>query len=256
MRVALTRIIQQYIPWAGAVGLTLDASEIGRLSPGQCLLYSPVAADRAVLPHPCIPSAQHDREKTLDVLVPAYHFERHGFGTGGDRCLRVIGPVGRPFTVDPKTRRALLVDGGSLQAPLLLLVHRLVELGVEITYLAVRRDGAHPVPSSVFPPEIEYHIVEDSRLGGAEPALAKSLDSFVPWADAMYVAVGQEHVQAIVNVLRRRLLRLRKGYAQGLVMPGLLPCGVGACDLCTIATRDGYRRLCRDGLVFDLLSLI
>src|SRR5437879_6249508 len=99
MRVALARIIQQYSPWTGAIGLTLDASEIGRLSPGQCLLCSPISADRTVLPQPCMPSAQHDRENTLDVLVPADRFERFGLGIGGDRCVRLIGPVGRPFTI-------------------------------------------------------------------------------------------------------------------------------------------------------------
>jgi dihydroorotate dehydrogenase electron transfer subunit len=203
-----------------------------------------------------MPSAQHDREKTLDVLIPAERFERHCFGSRGDRTLRILGPVGRPFTVDPRTRRALLVDGGSVQSPLLLLVHRLVELGVEVTYIAVTRDGEYPVPSSVFPPEIEYHIVEDDKRSAAKPSLVESLDNFVPWADAMYVSVGQQQIHAIINVLRRRLMRLRKGFGQALVMPDLLACGVGACDLCTIATRDGYRRLCRDGLVFDMLSLI
>jgi NAD(P)H-flavin reductase len=256
MRVALAKIVQEYRPWEGAIGLTLDATEIGGISPGQCMLYSPIPADRNVVPYPCMPSAQHYREKTVDVLIPAQRFDRHCMGPDSGRTIRIVGPIGRPFTVDSRTRRALLVDGGSVLAPLLLLVHQLIEQGIEVTYIAVKRDDQHLVPSSVFPPEIEYHIVEDNNSGPSEPALAKSLDNFVPWADAMYVSVGQEDIQVIINVLRRRLLRMRRGFAQALVMPDLLACGIGACDLCTIATREGYRRLCRDGLVFDLLSLI
>jgi dihydroorotate dehydrogenase electron transfer subunit len=35
-----------------------------------------------------------------------------------------------------------------------------------------------------------------------------------------------------------------------------MPCGVGACDICPVETRQGQRHLCTDGPVFDLLELI
>jgi hypothetical protein len=135
------------------------------------------------------------------------------------------------------------------------LVHRLVEQGLEVTYLALVQEGAAPVAAAVLPPEIEYYAV-DARQGDAGGLpMARALDGLVPWADAVYVSVATEHLYIIVSALRRKLLRLRKGFAQALVVPDSLACGVGACDLCTITTRDGYRRACRDGLVFDLLSL-
>jgi Iron-sulfur cluster binding domain of dihydroorotate dehydrogenase B len=81
------------------------------------------------------------------------------------------------------------------------------------------------------------------------------IETLLLWADSLYLALDFESLPHILNALRRGLMRLRKGFAQAIVLPDLLPCGVGACDPCTIVTREGYRRVCRDGLVFDLLTL-
>ena len=104
-------------------------------------------------------------------------------------------------------------------------------------------------------PEVEYVLPPDAE-GYGDGALLGAVDELLPWADQLFLALPQALLPPLLDTLRRRLLRLRKGFAQALLLPGLLPCGVGACDLCTLPTRDGYRRLCRDGLVFELLSLV
>jgi dihydroorotate dehydrogenase electron transfer subunit len=172
-----------------------------------------------------------------------------------DDALLITGPVGRPFQVDKRVRRALLVDDGAAVAPLLYLLHRLVELSVEVTYLAIRRDPGDGVPARALPPEIEYIAIEAAGIHEANAGLAARIETLLPWADSLYLALDFESLPHILNALRRGLMRLRKGFAQAIVLPDLLPCGVGACDLCTIVTREGYRRVCRDGLVFDLLTL-
>jgi len=117
--------------------------------------------------------------------------------------------------------------------------------------LVVPRIAERPVmPASALPPEVEY-------VTPAADDLLETLSGLLEWADALYLATAADQLPAILTLLRRRLLRLRKGFAQVLLLPPpSMPCGIGACDLCIVRTSGGFRRACRDGLVFDLLSLV
>jgi len=256
MQIATARILQHYEPWQGAVGLTLDAHALGMPKPGQCLLCSPVGHACGVVPVAGLPATYRDPERTIDVLLPADFASRlSGFLPPEGLSIRVLGPVGRPFALDRRDRRALLVDGGSPLAPLLYLVQHLVERGLEVTYLACRRPQVAPVPARALPPEIEYVHLDLEADTDTRP-LSRALDDLVPWADGLYASVGADQLPAIAHALRRRLLRLRKGFAQAFIMPTALPCGVGACDLCATKAAGRSLRPCKDGLVFDLLDLV
>jgi NAD(P)H-flavin reductase len=47
----------------------------------------------------------------------------------------------------------------------------------------------------------------------------------------------------------------RRGVAGQLALESPMACGFGACYGCVVATRDGYRRVCVDGPVFDAALL-
>jgi dihydroorotate dehydrogenase electron transfer subunit len=166
-----------------------------------------------------------------------------------DRPLRLRGPGGRPFVVEAKTRRALLVGQNEGLGPLLHLAAQLVRRSLDVTLVVPRTPESPFMPASALPPEVEY-------VTPGEGDLLERLGGLLEWADALYLATASDQLPAILTLLRRRLLRMRKGFAQALLAPPLMPCGIGACDLCTVRTPSGYRRACRDGLVFDLLSLV
>jgi dihydroorotate dehydrogenase electron transfer subunit len=256
MRSSLATVLQLYHPWPRAIGLTLASNDLSVPVPGQCLLIGRESQALPQMMRLAMPTNFNKHDNTLDVLL---RFEAGESFTWGrvqrDDTLLITGPIGRPFLVDKRVRRALLVDDGSAMAPLLYLLHRLVELSVEVTYLAIRRDPGDGVPARALPPEIEYIAIEAAVNHEANAGVAARIETLLPWADSLYLALDLESLPHILTALRRGLMRLRKGFAQAIVLPDLLPCGVGACDLCTIVTREGYRRICRDGLVFDLLTL-
>jgi NAD(P)H-flavin reductase len=45
------------------------------------------------------------------------------------------------------------------------------------------------------------------------------------------------------------------GAAAQLALEAPMACGYGACYGCVVATRDGYKRVCLDGPVFDATEL-
>jgi dihydroorotate dehydrogenase electron transfer subunit len=166
-----------------------------------------------------------------------------------DRPLRLLGPAGRGFSIDGRTRRALVMGSGEGLGSLLLLTTELLRRGADVTFISTAGHPERAAPAGALPHEVEY-------LTPAPEHRLAQLEELLPWADALYLAVAQAILPDILTLLRRRLLRLPKSFAQALVRPVPVPCGVGACDLCIIETTKGYRRVCKDGPVFDLPTLI
>ncbi|MGH2345721.1 MAG: hypothetical protein ACRDG4_10880, partial [Chloroflexota bacterium] len=166
-----------------------------------------------------------------------------------DRPLRLVGPGGRGFVVEGRTRRALLVGSGTGVGALLQLTTLLLGRGLDVTFVWAAEGKNGAMPAGALSPEVEYVTPEPDHL-------LTNLEQLLPWADALYLALPTDLLPPVASLLRRRLPRLRKGFAQSLIPPPAMPCGVGACDLCTVRTSGGYRRACRDGLVFDLQALV
>ncbi len=247
MREVAAEFVDRFEPWDAAVVVRLAVPDLGQVTPGQFVLLANREPFGRVQPVPLLPSAQQMGE-TVDVLLPdlgaAADLDR---ALRLDRPLRLLGPAGRGFAVEGRTTRALMVGSGHGLGALLMLTVKLLGRGMDVTFVWAA-DGAPAMPAGALPPEVEYVTPEPERF-------LSSIEERVTWADALYLALPSALAPAVASLLRRRLLRLRKGFAQALLSPPAMPCGVGACDLCTVRTLGGYRRACRDGLVFDLQAL-
>ena len=239
----------RFSPWETAAALRLDTPDLTVLVPGQFVLLGAAGRARPVIPIPVLPWAQ-TAGATLDVLFTDPQQLDHLDGVLRlDRPMRLLGPAGRGFSIEGRTRRALLAGSGVGLGPLLHLTAELLRRGLDVTFVSTALESERHAPAGALPHEVEYLTPAPNRR------LAE-LEDLALWADALYLATSAELLPDVLSMLRRRLLRLRKGFAQALVPPGPLPCGVGACDLCVVRTAAGYRRACRDGLVFDLPTLI
>jgi dihydroorotate dehydrogenase electron transfer subunit len=253
MRAVQGAVVEWEAAWPAYARVRLTVPDLGAVGPGQALLAKPMSARDPLLARVMMPSLQDPGSQVVECLAREENLRGNGAAAGwhaGDR-LAVVGPVGRSFQVEHRTRRALLVGGGPGISALLLLTRGLMRHGAETTFLSWPDSDGAIMPGSELPPEVEYVVAPPDQT-----ALPQQLEALATWADQLFLAVAPGALPWVLDVLRRRLLRLRRGFAQALLATELLPCGVGACDLCTIPVRDGYRRLCRDGLVFDLLSLV
>ena len=253
MRVLTGRLLDRQEQWPGVWGLRVSAPDLGAIAPGQYVLVGGHAQLDRLLCAPMIPSHLDPGAGLLDLL----YTPRPGAAPRADerwlvdQDVLLVGPGGRSFQIDGRSRRVLAVGEGSACGALLLLARTLVERGLEMTFIGTGDGEAPPMPGALLPPEVEYLLAPEGP-----DRLLQLVEEVLPWADQLVLALPRASLHPILGLLRRRLLRLRKGFAQALLAPDSLPCGVGACDLCTVATRDGYRRLCRDGLVLDLLTLV
>ncbi len=162
-----------------------------------------------------------------------------------------IGPLGRPFALDSRSRTLLLLGEGQGIAPLLPLAADVLSRGGSVTLLATAASAALLPPAFLLPEAIEYESAVGDPL-----ALLRAGDSRgrMLWADQLCAALAAEQIAPLRDLVRAAKLRWDRRFAAMLPHSRAL-CGVGACGLCPIATRDGVKLACSDGPVFDLRDL-
>ncbi|HEY4189534.1 MAG TPA: hypothetical protein VGM28_03855 [Candidatus Limnocylindrales bacterium] len=184
----------------------------------------------------------------------------------------MIGPLGRPFEVDPRSRHLLLIAEGPAIAAVRLLVDEAVRDGRSVTLLFGALSSADVYPTSLLPDEVEYVVATaDGSLGHRGPVL-ELVQAYEGWADQAFaagppallgglarLAVGRRGRLGVATLGRKRgggrpaapgsPEARRKAWLQVLVQPAF-GCAAGTCLGCVVAGASGPVRACREGPAF------
>jgi dihydroorotate dehydrogenase electron transfer subunit len=186
----------------------------------------------------------------------------------GDK-IDIFGPLGNGFTIRPESRRLLLVAGGIGIAPLVFLMQQTSPRHqITLIHGAATATQLYPFPSagkkqsgpSSLPKGVQYvPVTEDGSLG-QKGRVTDLLPDFLGRADQVYACGPVDMYKTMAEMSlpvpkqsRRSNLKLEKCQVSLEVRMG---CGFGACYGCTIDTRKGLKRVCRDGPVFELQDII
>jgi len=189
--------------------------------------------------------------------------------------IDILGPLGKGFTIGPKSKNLLLVAGGIGIAPLVFLMQQ-ASSQHRITLIHGATTVTQIYPDSCQLPAVSYQrvqfvpVTEDGSMGQTGMA-TDILPDFLDWADQVYACGPVGMYKAMALTLDSSPL---KGEGRIIVGEGLVPshnlklkksqvslevrmgCGFGACYACTINTKTGLRQVCRDGPVFELDDII
>lgn len=173
-------------------------------------------------------------------------------GRPGD-VMDVLGPIGHGWVVPEGITRALVVAGGLGAAPMGMLVERLAEQGVQVTFAQGAPSAGKLLARELFDSLCRRSVVatDDGSAGtcGFVTVLsAEQLERERP--DVVYVC-GPEPMQRIVADQCAAA-----GVPCQVSLERLMACGIGACLSCVVATRDGQKRACVDGPVFDAADVL
>ncbi len=256
--------------------LTLAAPDLASAArPGQYLLLRCADAHSAdPLLRRALFVAQVDRSRgsvallyTPDEAGTAWLATRRS----GDQ-LDSLGPLGTPFNLDNRTRNLLLLGTGPGLAALFALAHSAVQRGCAVMLLAAASCNDRLPPPFLLPAEVEYQastasdeavftLLEGDRPSGNSSKVSGSNAPRLPsstlplaWADQLCAALPPHLLAPLAAHVRATKLRWAPGFAT-VALDGALPCGIGVCQCCLIATREGLRTRCKDGPVFDLRDL-
>jgi dihydroorotate dehydrogenase electron transfer subunit len=209
--------------------------------------------------------------------VVTIHFRITGVGTAwlarmkpGDKS-EMLGPLGRPFEVDPRTRHVLLIAGGLGMAGVRSLADESLAANRQVTMLFGAASASEVYPSSLLPEEVEYIVSTDDGSFGHHGRVTELVTKFEGWADQAFACGPHPMLAALAGAAATRQRRLgvaslgpRKrtrnaplGSAQArrrawlqVSMEQNMGCAVGACLGCVMMGVDGPQRVCREGPVF------
>jgi dihydroorotate dehydrogenase electron transfer subunit len=211
--------------------------------------------------------------------VITIHFRTIGRGTEWFTRLRpgdpvdMLGPLGRPFEVDPRSRHLLLIAGGLGMAGVRSLADEAIRDGRQVTVLFGAASARDVYPSSLLPDEVEYVIATDDGSVGQRGFVTQLVPEYEAWADQAFACGPAPMLAALARLAAGRRERLgvaklgrkrgagkpdavgspaarRKAFLQ-VSMEQNMGCAVGACLGCVVMSTSGVpQRVCREGPVF------
>ena len=207
------------------------------------------------------------------------HFRTIGRGTEWFTHLRpgdiidMLGPLGRPFEVDPRSQHLLLIAGGLGMAGVRSLADEAIRDGRQVTLLFGAASARDVYPTSLLPDEVEYVIATDDGSVGHHGYVTDLIPAYEAWADQAFACGPEPMLQALARLAATRSQRMgvaklgrKRGSGKGIPagspnarrraflqvsMEQRMGCAVGACLGCVVmATSGNPQRVCREGPVF------
>src|SRR6187401_1889722 len=120
------------------------------------------------------------------------HFRVIGRGTDWFTRLRpgdeidLLGPLGRPFEVDSRSRHLLLVAGGLGMAGVRMLADEAIRDGRQVTLLFGAQSAREVYPSNLLPDEVEYVVATDDGSLGHAGYVTDLVPDYEMWADQAF----------------------------------------------------------------------
>jgi dihydroorotate dehydrogenase electron transfer subunit len=211
--------------------------------------------------------------------IVTIHFRVIGRGTDYFTRLRpgddidMLGPLGRPFEVNPRTQHLLLIAGGLGIAGVRMLADEAIQAGRRVTLLFGAASAREVYPSNLLPDEVEYIVATDDGSLGHAGYVTDLIPDYEAWADQAFacgpaamlrvlagLAAGRRQRLGVAKLGRKRgagkgdpsgsAAARRKAFLQ-VSMEQNMGCAVGACLGCVVKAASGPPlRVCREGPVF------
>jgi dihydroorotate dehydrogenase electron transfer subunit len=190
--------------------------------------------------------------------------------------IDILGPLGKGFIIEPKSKHLLLVAGGIGIAPLAFLTqhsssqHQITLIhGVSIAAQLYPFSSAGKKRSKLphLPNRVQFIPVTVDGSVGQKGMATDIMPDFLDWADQVYACGPVDMYKTMALTLNPSPLKgEEKGEGEKRSNPKLkkcqvclevrMGCGFGACYSCTMNTKKGLKQVCRDGPVFELDDII
>ncbi len=158
--------------------------------------------------------------------------------------INLIGPLGNGFNIYENLGDVALVSGGIGIAPMLETAKKFKEYNnsSKLDLYAGFRDDVYLINEiNEFTDNI--YISTDTGKYGHKGFVTDILN--VGEYDTILCCGPEKMMKKVIDMCKEKNVRIY------VSMEKHMACGVGACLVCTCKTKDGHKRTCKDGPVFD-----
>jgi dihydroorotate dehydrogenase electron transfer subunit len=166
--------------------------------------------------------------------------------------LDLLGPLGNGFSIETTSKKLLLAAGGMGIAPLAFLTQQALSDGKSVKMILGARKKERLFPKDFLPKGIELFIITEDGTEGDKGKISDILPKYVDWADQIF-ACGP---LAMYKSISRQTKNWTKRKPVQVSLEVRMGCSIGACFSCSIKTKNGMKRVCSDGPVFNLDDVI
>jgi dihydroorotate dehydrogenase electron transfer subunit len=177
--------------------------------------------------------------------------------------IDLLGPLGNSFdyqSLKISNRQPILVAGGIGVAPLMLLAERLVAgnrraaIGKVQVLIGARAKEQVLCEKEFKKIGCDVKIATDDGSAGFSGRVTALLEEVLLVADyrlpAIYGCGPKPMLRELARICRK------KNIPAQVSLEAHMACGIGACLGCVVSTKNGYKRVCKDGPVFETENLI
>jgi dihydroorotate dehydrogenase electron transfer subunit len=163
--------------------------------------------------------------------------------------------LGNGFTIESSSNNLLLVAGGIGIAPLRFLADKGISMGKNVTMLVGARYRKGHLPDSYLAPQVRIiRTIENGRQSGEyrKGMVVDMLSEYVAWADQIFACGPKAMYEALSDSLEAQKARSPVQVSLEVRMG----CGTGVCYTCSIRTKQGMKRVCKEGPIFNIRDII
>ncbi len=227
-----------------------SASQNHKIIPGQFFMLKSLN-NEFLLPRPI--SVNDCDENTVTFL---YRIEGEGTkvisNLAESSMIQVFGPLGNGFDLDKLNGRVAIIGGGIGTAPLLYLAKKLenkpdIYLGFKDTTYGI--DEFKKYANKIL------IATEDGSEG--QKGFVTSLLNFNDY-DCVVSCGPEVMMDAVMDACAKSNIEnnLDREIACYVSLEKRMACGLGACLGCVVETKDGMKRVCKDGPIFEARELL
>jgi dihydroorotate dehydrogenase electron transfer subunit len=163
--------------------------------------------------------------------------------------LEVLGPLGTPYPIPSKDRIPLVVAGGIGIASVLpfLQSHK----GRAIVFYGARTLDEILMLDEIKSMSTEVNVSTDDGSMGTKGNIVDLLNNYLETgrhASSRFVLYACGPLPMLKAVSK---VAVSRGITAYISMEEHMACGLGACLGCVVKTRTGYKRVCKEGPVFN-----
>jgi len=183
--------------------------------------------------------------------------------------LDIIGPLGNGFKLDKQEgSQAIIVSGGMGVAPLLFLAEEIVTsqkskvTSKPIVLIGAKTKSQIICESNFRKLGCDVKIATDDGSRGLKGYVSALLENILRTTPACRTGRDDSRRTTVYACGPKPMLKaiagisLKYNMLAQVSLEEHMACGIGACLGCVIRTKDGYRRVCVDGPVFEANHII